>query len=114
MAKDHQSPNSIGLRLSDKREPLSYSPSANFSSQVTVSASLQTSLPTDFSYMNGLSSNAPKKVYLNQILSHPLPFDEKVLKTDEIRKMAMNKSIWSKNFAVSMKKKPSDLSTKLQ
>ena len=62
---------------------------------------------------SSLRPGAPKTTLLNQISSHILQSGEKSLEVGEIRKMAVNKSEWSKLFVVSEKKKPPDRSSKL-
>ena len=46
--------------------------------------------------------------YLNRISSHILPSEEKDLEDPEIKKMSVKKSMWSKHFVVSKKKKLAD------
>ena len=48
-----------------------------------------------------------KKIKEN-ILVQILPSGKKALETSQIRKVAVNKSIWSQHFVVSKKKKPPD------
>ena len=60
----------------------------------------------EFKIMSSLQPGEPSTTYLNRISSNILSRE----KANEIGKMAVKKSKWSKLFIVSKKKKPSDQS----
>ena len=99
--------------------------SVSSSSQVTVFACIPTSPSIalinqlhqlqahDSKVRPSLRPRALTKTCRQQITSHLLP-GEKALVATEIWKIALNKSVWNKQFVVSKKKKPQDLSTELE